>query len=102
MAVGDVVTLHSANNTLLTAQPAGSVTWLITCCTMDYTKRVPELTNGSEASQCQYQAEYEPDDVATGSFNNVKIFVDNTNYLQIQALSGAAKSSAITGIVYSE
>ena len=66
---------------------------------------VPRLTNGSEESQIAFQIEDTGGSAKDGylqNFTNCKIFLDNTNYMRIAALGGASKSSAITGIVYSE
>ena len=82
MAVGDVVSGISAAATILTFQPAIGSECLIT--------EVPNgfglhLTNGVSLG------------AATGANAVVKIFINNTNYLQIAA-GGAGSFSWFTGI----
>ena len=90
MAVGDVVSVLSAANTLLSFQPAVGNMVLVSSVMRNNVGAVDiKITNGVSISYLGLLQEWE--------MCNMKIFIDNTNYFQINAGGGAAITS-FTGI----
>ncbi len=91
MAVGDVVNGISANNTILTFQPAAGVECCITSVGTDnINTNGCKLYNGTLLSGQARVTEIT-------NQSNIKIFINNTNYLYLPAL-GVAYMSHYTGI----
>ena len=81
MAVGDVVNgLGSAVNTVVNFQPAATVTVMLSH-SMVYTGWV-FMTNGTLNSNL----------ISSSAFILMKMFVNNTNYLMLQAVGGQTGS----------
>lgn len=85
MAVGDVVSGISGNNAALTFQPAAGVECLITIVTGGFNGGI---SNGLVSSSNMF---------VNANQGNIKLFVNNTNYLVIGA-GGAGFYGAYTGI----
>lgn len=93
MAVGDIVNGISGDNTKLDFQPASGVEIMITSCFMDRIAIAPMLFDGTN----QQELVCATPTVAT-QLGNLKIFINNTNYLRLDNL-GVGNRSAYTGIV---
>lgn len=96
MAVGDVVNGISAANTILDFQPAAGVECLIISLFYDdpATAAVDAVNyyNGSVAVPCINDTVTDP----ASAFLNIKLAINNTNYLRIAA-RGAGEYSAYGG-----
>jgi len=91
MAVGDVVNGISGANAILDFQPAAGVECVITCTWGLLAGGQPLLYNGSNQTNAVNTATESP------LYWNVKIFINNTNYLRIPA-QGAGTRSGYTGL----
>lgn len=91
MAVGDAVIVFSSDNAELIFQPAAGVVVLITSCagaTGGF-----QVFNGTDFARIIGTLDAAP----TSNQSNVKVFVDNTNHIRVDA-QGAGNHSAISGI----
>ena len=87
MAAGDVVNGISADNTILLLQPAIGIDLMITSVFAD-ASNVMRLTDGAKI----------PFNLSAGVYQgNIKIGINNTNYLHLLA-TGAGTWTAYTGI----
>ena len=93
MAVNDVVNGISAANTILDYQPASGVEVVITAISPETASNLTmRLYNGT--IDCILRSSYAG---FLQDTTNMKAFINNTNYLRIDALGGSA-NSAYTGI----
>jgi|TARA_R110000787_G_scaffold209412_1_gene319438 hypothetical protein len=93
MAIGDVVSGISADNTTIVFQPAAGVECLITSYFADNTGNLIEMTNGV-ATPLFNSGSTSFDGT---SFNNMKVFVTNTLFIQSSG-AGAGTFTGYTGI----
>ena len=88
MAAGDVVNyIHNVSGGCFTYQPAASVEVVVTSCWTASTGNAIYLTNGVTAAQVI------PAQVS--NYLNLKIFINNTNYLQV---CGGSQYPAFSGV----
>jgi hypothetical protein len=92
LTAGDVVTGFSANNAVLNFQPALPNTVMITGFTDDGVAGSPYIINAATANGTHwtYPTDY-------GFNTQARIFIDNANYLRLQA-KGAGQYSSYCGI----
>jgi len=92
MAIGDVVNGIGADNTALNFQPAASVEVVLTSC--GTSGRWIQLYNGANLSALMVS---QPTSTADASNVNMKLFINNTNYIHLPAV-GAGLFCSYTGI----
>lgn len=91
MVAGDVVNGFSAAATALTFQPAVGSEIMISAIAMNNNTTLPRLDNGVNTTFLAWGTNEEP------SGSNIKVFINNSIYLHIQALP-AGEVSGFTGI----
>jgi len=96
MAVGDTVSGFSAAGSAMAFQPAAGVSVMITFAGIDNgnTTGLPYMTNNGT----HYTAPRSSFSQTSCDLGNMKMIVDNTNYLYFQNL-GAGKYTSYSGIV---
>ncbi len=90
MAIGDVVNDISADNTILDFQPAAGVEVVITYVSTLLAGGQPLMFNGTNATTATTGLD-------NNLYYNLKMMINNTNFLRISAL-GAGVFSGFTGM----
>ena len=91
MAVGDVVSGIAAAGIALTFQPAATIECVIKSCGMSGVAQQPNITNGVTSGAFL-------SDGLNGrrsEFNNMSVFINNTNYFTIPGNAGVNVYSGI-------
>lgn len=82
MASGDVVNFVSALNTAIIYQPAATVEVCVTSLFANFPSMNWGITDGTNVAYCR------PEVPGGLNFGNVKVMINNSNYLHINASSG--------------
>jgi hypothetical protein len=92
LAVGDIVAILSAQNTILNYQPAASVETMLSSFFGDSGTETIALTDGVESTYLRIDVTW-----WQAQTDNMKVFVNNTHYVTVLAL-GAGRVAGLTGM----
>ncbi len=94
MSLGDFFVTMSADDTVMTIQPLGTVILMATAYAGDYTPEQIQITNGVQTSE---YSNTNNSQTLLPMIATMKPLATNTNYFRVVAL-GAGRASTISGI----